>query len=545
VNVGVKASYGEYIVLLNNDTILLPQKDDLWIRMLHAPFSRYDGVGCTGPMVNTLIKNREFVVFFCAMINRTVWDTLEGLNCDFRVGSGEDIDFCYRMSSMGFRVEQVPSKNISIEEGLGVGGFPIYHKGEATVSKIPGWNQIFEENMKRVIDIHSNPKVGIVIPVHNAGTTIAKTLQRIMKQTYNNFEVVVVDDGSTDSSRVIADSFLVKSNSKIKYVISNLFSTGPSEARNVAIDKLTHCDLIAYCDADDWWEPNHLEESVKHLKESGSDIVYSKPICEFEDGTLTQPNWECPEKFDGENLKKQNYIWISSVVHKNLGYCFDKRMDSLEDWDLWLSMYRDGRKFSSKGSSTVHYLVKQNTMASKSNEIFIKFMEKNMDIVPVKLNLGCGDDIMTGWINVDAFSEKASVKANIKELPFPDNYADVILVSHVVEHFKFHEAFDAIKEWRRVLKPDGKLIIETPDFLETCREFVNGDEQWRIRLYGHFFAFPEEPGQTHFFLYTETQLKWTLDQCGLRNINRIAPDSTYSRTLPGKEQIFLRVECTK
>jgi predicted SAM-dependent methyltransferase len=83
-----------------------------------------------------------------------------------------------------------------------------------------------------------------------------------------------------------------------------------------------------------------------------------------------------------------------------------------------------------------------------------------------KLNLGCGDDILEGWINIDAYNPIAQVKADVSSLPYDDNFADVILASHVIEHFHFHDGFKVINEWKRVLKPDGKLIIETPDLLE-------------------------------------------------------------------------------
>jgi len=163
-----------------------------------------------------------------------------------------------------------------------------------------------------------------------------------------------------------------------------------------------------------------------------------------------------------------------------------------------------------------------------------------------KLNLGCGDDILEGWINIDAYNPIAQVKADVSSLPYDDNFADVILASHVIEHFHFHDGFKVINEWKRVLKPDGKLIIETPDLLETCKEFVALPEGEKCNLYGHFFASPWVSGQTHYFLYTETQLKWTLEQCGFKDIIRILPDSTYSRAkYPNMQNIYLRMECKK
>lgn len=139
----------------------------------------------------------------------------------------------------------------------------------------------------------------------------------------------------------------------------------------------------------------------------------------------------------------------------------------------------------------------------------------------IKLNLGCGDMILEGFINCDLYNTKAEVKCDVSKLPYEDNYADVIYASHIIEHFDFYEAFKVLAEWKRVLKVGGRLVIETPDLLESCRKFVNADEQGRLALYGHFFARPWVDGQVHKFLYTEVQLGWTLGQLGFKDIKRV------------------------
>ena len=140
----------------------------------------------------------------------------------------------------------------------------------------------------------------------------------------------------------------------------------------------------------------------------------------------------------------------------------------------------------------------------------------------IRLNLACGEIIIPGWINVDLYDSHADVKSDVSKLTFEDNYADEIWASHIIEHFHFFEAFDVLKEWLRVLKPGGKIMIETPDMLASCKKFVNGSEQDRVNLYGHFFAQPwVGPGQVHKMLYTENQLRWTLEQCGYVKIKKV------------------------
>lgn len=161
-------------------------------------------------------------------------------------------------------------------------------------------------------------------------------------------------------------------------------------------------------------------------------------------------------------------------------------------------------------------------------------------------NIGCGDlpfktDKNRVWFNCDLYNTKnADVKCDIRKLTFKDETLDEIYNSHVLEHVNFREAFEVLKEWKRVLKIGGKLITETPDLLESCRKFVDSNEQERIGLYCHFFSEPWINGQCHKFMYTENQLFWTLEKVGFKNIRRI-PAKRYIN----KEDICLGMEAYK
>jgi predicted SAM-dependent methyltransferase len=91
---------------------------------------------------------------------------------------------------------------------------------------------------------------------------------------------------------------------------------------------------------------------------------------------------------------------------------------------------------------------------------------------PVKYNLGCGSKILDGYINVD-LNPNANVKCDIRKLPDEwEDTADEIMAIHVIEHFYRWEAPELVKEWRRVLKPGGKLILECPNLLKLCQIFL-------------------------------------------------------------------------
>lgn len=105
------------------------------------------------------------------------------------------------------------------------------------------------------------PLISIVIPLYNKDFIIKETLKSVLSQTYTDYEVIIVNDGSTDDSLKIASSF---NDSRIK--IFNQENKGVSCARNLGIKNATG-ELISFLDADDYWHPNHLKEITKLYKD--------------------------------------------------------------------------------------------------------------------------------------------------------------------------------------------------------------------------------------------------------------------------------------
>ena len=98
-----------------------------------------------------------------------------------------------------------------------------------------------------------------------------------------------------------------------------------------------------------------------------------------------------------------------------------------------------------------------------------------------KLNLGCGDKILQGYVNVDVVESRLGHKPDVicdlhRLTPFEDDSVDEILSVHVVEHFWRWEVVDILKEWVRVLKPGGKMILECPNILSAAQELLRNPD---------------------------------------------------------------------
>jgi GT2 family glycosyltransferase/intein/homing endonuclease/2-polyprenyl-3-methyl-5-hydroxy-6-metoxy-1,4-benzoquinol methylase len=153
-NEGIKIATGDYIVLLNNDCVLLKQPKNQWLDMLEKPFIENDKMGVTGPglLINTTLKV-PFIVFYCAMISKELIDKLQ-LNEDYEVGGAEDTEFCIEAVKLGYELCQVPNSVVKphdTNEKLIVGGFPIYHAAEKTVGELKNWKETFKKNDTKLI----------------------------------------------------------------------------------------------------------------------------------------------------------------------------------------------------------------------------------------------------------------------------------------------------------------------------------------------------------------------------------------------------------
>jgi len=151
-NLGIKAAQGEYAILLNNDTVLLPQPTDCWLQQLELPFINDPKMGVTGPLwiIDKITKTR-FVVFFCAMIPMRLFDELGLLDEVFSPGGGEDIDFCIKAQLKGYNLQVVPyDTNLQKSEESSktvIGNFPIYHYAEGTFEDIESYGSLtFKRN---------------------------------------------------------------------------------------------------------------------------------------------------------------------------------------------------------------------------------------------------------------------------------------------------------------------------------------------------------------------------------------------------------------
>lgn len=155
-----------------------------------------------------------------------------------------------------------------------------------------------------------NPLVSIVVPVHNGEVFIAETIESVLAQTYSNWELILVNDGSSDRSMEIIKEY--KSSGRIR-VIDLKQNVGAAKARNAGI-MAAKGKYLCFLDADDLWVPEKLEKQVKFMVDK--DCAFSFTRYEFADAS-GKPNGKVvsvPDTITYKQALRNTTIWTSTVV---------------------------------------------------------------------------------------------------------------------------------------------------------------------------------------------------------------------------------------
>ncbi len=205
----------------------------------------------------------------------------------------------------------------------------------------------------------SKPKVSVILPTFNRAKYLDRAISSVLSQSFYDFELIIVDDASTDNTEEIVGLFR---DERIIYV-KNPRNLGGAAARNVGI-RIAKGEFIAFQDSDDLWHPDKLEIQMKVFENEEEDVavVYTAFIRKVGDKEFIVPP-PSVKKTEGyiykELLTHINFVGTpTAVVRKtaleDVGY-FDERFPRLQDWDLFLRLAKKYRfKFIKKPLLTAY-----------------------------------------------------------------------------------------------------------------------------------------------------------------------------------------------
>ncbi|HTO35698.1 MAG TPA: glycosyltransferase family A protein [Flavobacterium sp.] len=267
------------------------------------------------------------------------------------------------------------------------------------------------------------PFFSVIIPLYNKESFIRNTIESVLNQTFQDFEIIVINDGSTDKSEKVVSLF---NDQRIKYYSQP--NSGTSATRNKGIEKSSG-NYIAFLDADDFWYPHFLEHFKYMTEQYPEQFVFSAAKEIETPNRIFNPRYsikksgefELVNYFDASN--QESVIWTSSTVfHKSVfekaGY-FDTNIKSIEDTDLWI---RIGIYFPVIFSWRIcaRYILDKNS-TSRIDTIYQigQNLDKYMDIEKKNFRLKKFMDL-----NRYSLAIKSKISGNKEKFEFFYNYID-------------------------------------------------------------------------------------------------------------------------
>lgn len=201
--------------------------------------------------------------------------------------------------------------------------------------------------------------VSVIIPVYNAEKHLERCLRSLECQTYSEYEVLLIDDGSTDSSSDICKNY-AKKNAKFQYIYQN--NGGVSRARNTGLRK-ARGDYLTFVDADDWVEPTYIEKMLSVCEENKCEVVLCCRIIEngknsvvvnFDD--VVYVKYEEAENFLPTTNHLYGSVWGGLYSHSSVeNMCFDENIHFGEDMLFISSIIVKCKKIARINEALYHY----------------------------------------------------------------------------------------------------------------------------------------------------------------------------------------------
>jgi len=205
----------------------------------------------------------------------------------------------------------------------------------------------------------NNTIVSVIVPAYNLAEYLPETLDSLLNQTYQDWECIIVNDGSSDNTEAVALTYLEK-DTRFKYFLKE--NGGLSDTRNYGIERAVGTYIFPL-DADDVIAPRYLADAVDVLEKNNSiKVVYCKASYFGEkDGS-----WDLPE-YSFAKLLKANLIFCTAMYRKSdyvqtEGYAIEMK-GGYEDWDFWLSLLKNGGDVYQIPETYFYYRIRNNSMA--------------------------------------------------------------------------------------------------------------------------------------------------------------------------------------
>ena len=219
------------------------------------------------------------------------------------------------------------------------------------------------------------PLVSIITPTYNSEKFIADTIRSVQNQTYSNWEMIIIDDCSTDTTAQIITEFESSDKRIVFYKLNK--NAGAGVARNQAIT-MAKGRFIAFLDSDDLWKPEKLQKQVDSLLTHNLPFTFSFYDCMDEAGNSLQKRIEAPKKLHYWQLFFCNFVGNLTGIYdvEFFGKIPISSIRKRQDWMVWLTVLKKMKSAEPIAESLAIYRVRQDSISSSK----IKLVQHNFAV---------------------------------------------------------------------------------------------------------------------------------------------------------------------
>lgn len=231
-------------------------------------------------------------------------------------------------------------------------------------------------------------QLSVIIPCYNCEKYIQETVNSVLKQKYTDFEIILIDDCSTDNTLSIIKEYQ-KKDARIR-VFFNEKNIGVALTRNKGVE-VANADYIAFLDSDDVWYEEKLEIQMQYML-THENVDMTATSYELYDGEMINKinTYEIPENINYNMMLYENVIGLSTVIMKKKVFSVFKMSNEYmhEDYELWLKLLKNDYVIIGIREVLVKYRVFQdsrnsNKFKSLKERIKILYYEENMSLVNI------------------------------------------------------------------------------------------------------------------------------------------------------------------
>ena len=336
--------------------------------------------------------------------------------------------------------------------------------------------------------------ISVVVTCYNHENYIEQCLRSIFNQTYRNIELIVLDDGSTDSSSEVIQEVLKES--PFVTIFESHENIGVVRTRNKGLN-LLNGDYFLFVDSDDFLDDRYVEELYDCANNHQADIVYCDLYNFEKDETYLKA-----QEFDLHNLLESNYISNCSLVKKTIlkGIYYDEKLSGkkLEDYDFFLNLIiNNGAKAVYQPNTKLNYRVFEKDSISKRDsvryhyEIYLEVLEKYLDRLPHDIYKAVCDNLMTLEDRLESLiSHHNDVSEYVKELQRKQKQLNRKSQTQVVELKEARKEIQLIRSslsyriGNSLIKPIKitKVLLKNP---LKIKSYLNATKDKIVRLRRH------------------------------------------------------------